>query len=79
MYPLAALRQSQSQPQPQLWFHLHVGVLLESWPVGSGSYNHFRLDLTASVAKLAGDGRLVFKEDRSEVKRTGIKKKNNLS
>jgi len=37
--------------------------------VGSGSDNHFRLDLPASVAKLAGDGLLVFREDRREEKK----------
>lgn len=43
--------------------------------MGSGSDNHFRLDLPASVAKLAGDGLLVFREDRREYK----KKKNRES
>lgn len=37
--------------------------------MGSGSDNHFRLDLPASVAKLAGDGLLVFREDRREEKK----------
>lgn len=42
--------------------------------MGSGSDNHFRLDLPASVAKLAGDGLLVFREDRREEKKKSNKK-----
>lgn len=37
--------------------------------MGSGSHTHFRLDLPASVAKLAGDELLVFREDRPQVKK----------
>lgn len=41
----------------------------------SGSDNHFRQDLPASVAKLAGDELLVFREDRREEGKKSIIKK----
>lgn len=43
--------------------------------MGSGSDNHLRLDLPASVAELAGDGLLVFRENRREEKKSAIKTK----
>ena len=79
--PLAAQRklepqsQLQLQPQPQLWFHLHVGVLLESWPVGSGSDNHFRLDLAASVARLAGGWAISIQREQTRGRKIRSKKR----
>lgn len=40
--------------------------------MGSGSDNHFRLDLPASVAKPAGDELLVFREDRRKEKKKSV-------
>lgn len=38
--------------------------------MGSGSDNHFRLDLPASVAKLIEDGLLLLRVDRRKEKNT---------